>query len=172
MNRAVNRLFGVESRGLFSTTLSEAVVATTAIVLFSMSMWLTALLQVGIGLHAELADSLGAAAGYLIWLLGVLSVLIPALITALLFTTVYHYIPNVPVHWRDAVYSGLVAMILFEAGKHLFFWLSGMATQRSLVYGPLAAFAVLLMWAFISGLIFLYGAALARAAGELRPERH
>ena len=84
----------------------------------------------------------------------------------------YRYVPNVPVHWRDAVYGGSVATLLFEAGKHLFFWLSGVATQRSLVYGPMAALVVLLMWAFISGLIFLYGAALAKAAGELRPERH
>ena len=170
-HRAVNRLFGVETRGLVRTTLSGAAVATSVIVLFSLSMWLTVIFQLGIGFHAELVSWLGAAAHYLVWLLGILSALVPALITGLLFTTVYHYMPNLPVHWRDAAYGGLVAMILFEASKHLFFWLSGMATQRSLIYGPVAAFVILLMWAFISGLIFLYGAALVRAAGELRPGR-
>lgn len=34
-----------------------------------------------------------------------------------------------------------------------------------------AAFVVLLMWSFLAGLIYLYGAALTRAAGELRPAR-
>ena len=60
-------------------------------------------------------------------------------------------------------------MLLFEIGKHGFFWISGLATQRSIVYGPVAAFVLLLMWAFVAGLIFLYGAALVKAAGQLRP---
>lgn len=170
-NRAVNRLFGVHTGGLLSTTLSEAAVATSVVVLFSLSMLLTALFQVGLGLHSELANWLGSASGYMLWLLGILSALIPALATTLLFTTVYHYMPNVPVQWRDAAYGGLVAMLLFEAGKHLFFWLSGITTQRSVIYGPVAAFVVLLMWSFVAGMIFLYGAALTKAAGDLRPGR-
>jgi len=171
-SRAVNRLFGAESKGFFSATLSEATVASGVIVLFCLSLLLTALFQVGLGFHSALTDRLGSGAGYLLWLMGTLSTLVPAVITALLFTTVYRYMPNVPVHWRDAAYGGLVAMFLFEFGKHLFFWLSGMATQRSVIYGPVAAFVVLLMWSFLAGLIFLYGAALTRAAGELRPGRH
>ena len=170
-NRAVNRLFGAETGGIFSATVSEAVLATGVVALFTITMLLTALFQVGLGFHDAVADWLGGAAVYLMWLLGVLSALIPAVMTGLLFTLVYHRVPNVPVQWRDAAYGGLVAMLLFEVSKHLFFWLSGVATQRSVVYGPVAAFVVLLMWAFISGLIFLYGAALTRSAGELRPMR-
>ena len=82
---------------------------------------------------------------YLTWLLATLSALIPAVMTAVLFTLVYHRVPNVPVQWRDAACGGLVAMLLFEVAKHLFFWLSAVATQRSVVYGPVAAFVVLLM---------------------------
>ena len=171
-NRAVNRLFGVEHRGFLSTTLAEAAVATSVIILFTLSMFVTALFQVGLGFQPELAELLGPAAGYLLWVMGTLSALIPALITALLFTAVYHYMPSVTVNWRDAAYGGLVAMLLFEAGAHLFFWLTGIATQRSAIYGPVAAFVVLLMWSFLAGLIFLYGATLTRAAGELRPSRH
>ena len=170
-NRAVNRLFGVEHQGFLSTTLAEAAIATSVIILFTLSMVVTALFQVGLGFQPELAERLGSAAGYLLWVMGVLSALIPALITALLFTAVYHYMPDVPVHWRDAAYGGLVAMLLFEAGAHLFFWLTGMATQRSAIYGPVAAFVVLLMWSFVAGLIFLYGAALTQSAGTLRPGR-
>ena len=168
-NRAVNRLFGAEGKGILSTTLSEVVLATAVVVLFSSSMIVTALFQVGVELHSELAGWLGGAATLLAWLLGTVSTLLPALITAMLFTLAYRRIPNVPVDWRDAAYGGLVAMLLFEIGKHLFFWLTGVMTQRSIVYGPVAAFVVLLMWAFISGLIFLYGAALTKAAGDLRP---
>ncbi|MYE54399.1 MAG: hypothetical protein F4X34_04280, partial [Chloroflexi bacterium] len=50
-----------------------------------------------------------------------------------------------------------------------FFWFIDLATNRNVVYGPIASVVVLLMWAYISGLIFLYGAAVARVASELRP---
>ena len=170
-DRAVNRLFGVEHKGFLSTTLSEAAIATSVIILFTLSMMITALFQVGLGFQPELTERLGPAAAYLLWPIGAISALIPAVITGLLFTAVYHYVPSVPVHWRDASYGGLVAMTLFEIGKHLFFWMSTVATQRSVIYGPVAAFVVLLMWCFLAGLIFLYGAALTRAAGELRPDR-
>ena len=59
----------------------------------------------------------------------------------------------------------------FESAKHIFFWFTGIATQRNVVYGPIASFVVLLMWAYIAGMIFLYGAALTRAAAGLRPDK-
>ncbi|MDE2843207.1 MAG: YihY/virulence factor BrkB family protein, partial [Chloroflexota bacterium] len=41
--------------------------------------------------------------------------------------------------------------------------------QRDVIYGPVASAVVLLMWGYYAGVIFLYGAALARVSGELRP---
>jgi uncharacterized BrkB/YihY/UPF0761 family membrane protein len=64
----------------------------------------------------------------------------------------------------------VTAIVLFEAGKHLFFWFTVLASQRSAVYGPIASFVLLLMWGYVAGMIFLYGAALTRAASELRPQ--
>ena len=86
-----------------------------------------------------------------------------------LFALVYLRMPNVRVRWRDAVFGALAAIVLFEAGKHLFFWFTGLAAQRNAVYGPISSFVLLLMWGYVAGMIFLYGAALTRAAGELRP---
>ncbi|MCY4449093.1 MAG: YihY/virulence factor BrkB family protein [Chloroflexi bacterium] len=70
---------------------------------------------------------------------------------------------------NDTVFGAVTAIVLFEAGKHLFFWFTALAGQRSVVYGPIASFVLLLMWGYVAGMIFLYGAALTRAAGELRP---
>ena len=132
-------------------------------------MWLTALFQIAIGLDAAILDRLGGVGMLYAWVLSAIAMALPAAVTGLLFTTTYHYLPNTQVRWRDATYGDLVAMLLFEIGKHGFFWISGLATQRSIVYGPVAAFVLLLMWAFVAGLIFLYGAALVKAAGQLRP---
>lgn len=168
-NRSVNRIFGADAKGVLSTTLTEAALATIVVILFALSMCLTALFQVNIAFDGAMRAWLGGAAIVLVWLMGAAATALPAATTGLLFTLVYRYLPNTRVRWSNAAFGGMVAMVLFEVGKHLFFWLSGMVTQRSVIYGPVAAFVVLLMWAFAAGLIFLYGAALTRAAGELRP---
>ena len=77
--------------------------------------------------------------------------------------------PNTRIEWRDATFGALIAVVLFEIGKQTFFWFTGLVTQRSIVYGPIASFVVLLMWAYIASLIFLYGSALTRVSGEIRP---
>ena len=99
-----------------------------------------------------------------------MTAILPAAVTATVFIVAYHHLPHVRVEWRDAAFGGFIALLLFEVGKHLFFWVSGLAAHRVVVYGPVASTIVLLMWAYLAGLIFLYGAALARAAGELRPK--
>ena len=169
VNRSVNRLFGVDTKGMLGTTITEAALATIVVVIFALSMWLTALFQVAVGLNIGVLGQLGVATSLLVWLLGAVAAALPAVVTGLLFTMVYHRLPNASVEWRDAAFGGMIAMVLFEVGKHLFFWLTGMATQRSVVYGPVAGFVMLLMWAFVAGLIFLYGASLTKAAGDLRP---
>ena len=114
--------------------------------------------------------------GSTVWLVfsGAVSAVLPPILTVVVFAVVYYHLPNARVQWPDAAFGGIVAVILFEFGKHLFFWLTSVsiATQRSAVYGPMAGFVVLLMWAFAAGLIFLYGAALVKAARELRPIPH
>ena len=100
---------------------------------------------------------------------GIVSTVLPAVLTAAVFAVVYHRLPNADVEWRNATFGAMVAIVLFEIGKHLFFWFTNLSSQRNAVYGPAASVVVLMMWGYIASLIFLYGAALARAAGELGP---
>ena len=44
--------------------------------------------------------------------LSAVAMALPAVVTGLLFTTTYHYLPNTQVHWRDATYGGLVGCSL------------------------------------------------------------
>ena len=46
------------------------------------------------------------------WFLSAVAMALPAVVTGLLFTTTYHYLPNTQVHWRDATYGGLVGCSL------------------------------------------------------------
>ena len=171
-NRAVSRVFGVETRGVVQITAAQVSIATLIVVLFLLGIGLTAFLQVAVSLGAGIAETTGTVSSVGLIVLGIIvSEVLPVLSTAVIFAFVYCRIPNSHVEWKDATFGAIVAVALFEVAKHLFFWFTGLAGQRSVVYGPIASVVVLMMWGYIAGLIFLYGAALARTAGELRPMR-
>ena len=75
-------------------------------------MWLTALFQIAIGLDAAILDRLGGVGMLYARFLSAVAMALPAVVTGLLFTTTYHYLPNTQVHWRDATYGGLVGCSL------------------------------------------------------------
>ena len=170
VNRSVSRVFGIETRRVGQLTVTEVSIATLVVTLFLLSVGLTAFLQVVISFGEGIAETTGVVSSLGVLTLGiVVSEVVPAFLTAVVFAFVYRRIPSVRVEWGDATFGAIVAIVFFEAGKHLFFWFTGLAGQRSVVYGPIASVVVLMMWGYIAGLIFLYGAALTRAAGELRP---
>ena len=168
-NRSVNRVFGIETGKFVQVTVTQAAFITLVVVLFLLSVGLTAFLQVVVSFGQGIAEAIGDISVIAVVAVGIVSTILPAVTTSALFAIVYRLLPSVHVEWRDATFGAIVAIVLFEVGKHLFFWFTGLATQRSAVYGPIASVVVLLMWGYIAGVIFLYGAALTKMAGELRP---
>ena len=168
-NRAVNRLFDNEPRKIVGRTLAQASIATTLAILFMLSIAITVIFQVAINFGGGFIESIGGASGVFVIVSGVLSAVLPAVFTATVFIVVYYYLPNGQIEWRDATFGGMIGVILFETGKHVFFWFTNQAGQSSVIYGPVASFVVLLMWAYIAGWVFLYGAAIVKASMDLRP---
>ncbi len=170
-SRALNRVFGVEVQTVVHRTIVQVMTSTVLVVLFLLSVGLSASLHLAVRYSEGIAESIGGLSSVVVLTLSAASTLLPAFFTMVVFAFVYSHVPNVRVHWRDAVFGAIAAIVLFEAGKHLFFWFTTVAGQRNAVYGPIASFVVLLMWGYVAGMIFLYGAALARAVSELRPQR-
>ena len=168
-SRTVNKVFGLESERVFQATLSQTIIATLAVILFLLSVGLTVLFHAAVSFGAGIAESMGGVSAADAIVLALVSTGLPILATAAMFTFVYHWLPNVRVEWRDAVFGAVAAIVLFELGKHLFFWFTGVAAHRNIIYGPLASSVILLMWTYASGIVFLYGAALTKAAADLRP---
>ena len=168
-NRAVNRIFDAEAGGAIKTTVSQVVITTFVVILFLLTIGLTALFQLVVSLGAGIVESTGGVSTLVAVALGAISTVLPAALTAVLFAVVYYHVPNVRTEWRNAVFGAIVAIILFEIGKHLFFWFTNLATHRSTVYGPVASAVVFMTWAYIAAVIFLYGAALAKVSTDLRP---
>ena len=168
-NRAMHRIFELELPKILQTTAKEILIATLVVILFMLSVGLTALFQLAVGFSEGLFESQEDISTVVVVLLGVISTILPAGLTAAIFTVVYYHLPNAKVEWRNAAFGAIVAVVLFEIGKHLFFWFTNMATQRSDIYGPVASAVTLITWAYVAGLTFLYGVAVAKTAGELRP---
>ena len=144
-------------------------IATLFGILFMLSIFLTALLHTAIDVSQGFAVTAWSISNLIAILLGLVAAVLPVALTALIFAIIYYHLPNTRVEWRDATFGSLIAIVLFEIGKHIFFWFIAVVSQGGVVYGPVASFVVLLMWAYIAGLIFLYGAAVTRISSEIRP---
>jgi membrane protein len=79
-----------------------------------------------------------------------------------LFMALYIILPHGASTWREIFPGALGAGILWEFAKKLFLsFVSSYITISNLVYGSVAAIIAFLVWAYLSGIIFLFGAYLS-----------
>jgi membrane protein len=79
-----------------------------------------------------------------------------------LFMVIYMVLPHGKSTWREILPGAIAAGLLWELAKKAF--LSFVATYISisnLVYGSVTAIIAFLLWAYLSGLIFVFGASLS-----------
>ena len=86
----------------------------------------------------------------------------------MVFLMLYKFVPNTKTYWRYIWIGALVAAALFETTKNLFIWYLNTFTNFGSVYGTLASVVVLLLWAYLSGLILILGAELSSEYGRIR----
>ena len=166
--RAVNRVFDIRNTKVVQVTIKSVSLATVVVVLFLLSVVLTGVIQALIRLSQDSGTVTHGLSTVVTIVLGAAATIIPAVLTTVVFSVIYYRIPDTRVQLRDAILGAIVAIILFEIGKHLFFWFNRHDTYQANIYGPITSVVVLMLWAYIASLIFLYGAALTKVAGELR----
>jgi membrane protein len=89
------------------------------------------------------------------------------LLYAVLFATLYHWLPDGRVPWGTAFRGGLLTTALFMVGRALI----GLYLEKSDAagaFGPAGAVIAWLLWAFYSALIFLVSAELLYAISRQR----
>jgi len=96
-----------------------------------------------------------------------LNTIVALLVFAALFAAIYKMLPDKPLRWRDVASGAAITAGLFTAGKSLIGWYLGQAAPGS-AYGAAGAIIVLLLWAYYSAQIFLFGAELTKAIGDAR----
>jgi membrane protein len=100
----------------------------------------------------------------------VLQLLFDLLVLALSFAMLLKFLPDARVPWGDAVTGGVVAALLFTAGKKLFaIYLAHAGFANA--FGAAGSLAALLMWLYFSTAVLLFGAQFAAARGRRRRVR-
>jgi membrane protein len=98
-----------------------------------------------------------------------------ALITALI-ATLFKFVPNVHINWRDTWIGAFATAVLFTVGKVLIGIYLGRASVGS-AYGAAGSAVVLMVWIYYASLILFFGAELTKVIARRRgspvtPSRH
>ena len=98
-----------------------------------------------------------------------ISLLMTILLDVALFMIVYMILPHGASTWRELLPGSVGAGLLWEFAKRTFLsFVSTYITITNLVYGTLATIIAFLFWAYISSLIFIFGAYLSLSYWQLR----
>jgi Ca2+-transporting ATPase len=104
---------------------------------------------------------------YRVYLLG--TIVIPSLVVFLSLGLFYRLAPRLPPRFSEAWVAALCATVLLEAAESLFvIYLKKFATLNA-VYGVFGGIMALLLWIYLTGCIFIFGACLCAAQAESRP---
>jgi membrane protein len=101
-----------------------------------------------------------------------ISFVVTILIDVALFMVLYLLLPHGASTWREILPGAIGAGLLWELAKKAFlFFVSTYISVSNLVYGSVAAIIAILTWAYLSGLIFLFGAYLSVSYYQQRQQQ-
>ena len=101
-----------------------------------------------------------------------ISFVVAILLDVALFMLLYIMLPHGASTWREILPGALGAGLFWELAKKAFLlFVSTYISMSNLVYGSVAAIIAFLTWAYLSGLIFLFGAFLSVSYYRLKQQR-
>ena len=102
------------------------------------------------------------------WVYGLGGFIIPWLVMFFGLSLFYRLAPRRPTRFAEVWAAALCATVLLRAGESLFvIYLKDFATLNA-VYGAFGGIMALLLWIYVSGCIFIFGACLCTSQAEMR----
>jgi Ca2+-transporting ATPase len=102
------------------------------------------------------------------WVYGMGSFFIPSLVVFFGLTLFYMFSPRHPRRFAEVWFAALCVTVLLRANETLFvIYLNDFATFNA-VYGAFGGIMALLLWIYISGYFFIFGACLSASQTEVR----
>jgi len=102
------------------------------------------------------------------WVYAMVSVVIPLLVVFLSLSLFYRLAPRLSTRFTEVWTGALCATVLLQAGENLFVIYLKNFAKLNAVYGAFSGFMALLLWIYLSGCIFIFGACLCAAQAEGR----
>jgi membrane protein len=171
INRIVNRAWNVHGKPPFIRNKPRQLAMALAVgILFFLSVGITGFVHWATTIEIGSRTASEILGGDLVPLL----LRAPAaLITFIIFLSIYKFLPNTKTYWKYVWTGAAVATVLFEISKTLFlYYLSAFAVFDQL-YGSVASVIVLMIWTYLCSMVLVFGAEVAaeysRVRGEGRP---
>ena len=102
------------------------------------------------------------------WAYGLVSFFIPLLVVFFSLSLFYRLAPRRPTRFAEVWAAALCATLLLRVGESLFvIYLEDFATLNA-VYGAFGGMLALLLWIYLSGCVFIFGACLCAGQAEAR----
>lgn len=168
--RNINRAWlGIKPRDVVRTRLLALAMIGILILLLILSLASSMLLDIIKLINSPLLDPAAFEESFA-W--PFLRVLLPTLITFLMFAIAYRWIPNTYVRWRASLAGALWTTVAWELAKRLFsFYLSSGIIRYEILYGSLGTVLALMFWIYLSCLIILLGAHLTASIDQHRSKQ-
>lgn len=93
---------------------------------------------------------------------------LPHVMTWVVFTLVYSYLPNTRVSFRSAIIGGILAGSLWEFSRYGYTIYATHAETYKSIYGSLGALPIFLIWLYLSWIIVLIGAEISFADQNIK----
>ena len=104
---------------------------------------------------------------YSSWVYGLVSFFIPSVVVFSGLLLFYLFAPSRPTRFVEVWAAALCATVLLRAGENLFIiYLKDFATLNA-VYGTFGGIMALLLWIYVSGSVFIFGACLCASQAEI-----
>jgi len=88
----------------------------------------------------------------------IITFLVPATISAILFLSIYYLLPKRWDHLKNALYGAMLAGVLWEFAKLLFDYYIKHFSHLQTLYGSFTSLAILFLWVYYSSFVILLGA--------------
>jgi membrane protein len=104
-------------------------------------------------------------------ILGILAEVLPILLLLVGFFLIYRFVPREDADWEAAALGAGVATLLFVIARPLFNYYLQRFANYNLIYGSIAIVVILVFWAWIVGVILLFGGEIASHAQSMLIEK-
>ena len=164
-------VFDIEQpRSIIAGKLFDVRITVIATLLFVAYTGLSAYLRLATSHGARVVVQLGIRGDVMSGLEYALGNLIAAVFIVLMFFALYRYLPDRRIRWQPAMVAALFTSVLFELAKFAFTAYLASFNPGSFYTGTLYAIAIIVLWVYYAGLIFILGGEVGRVY-ELRRMR-